>query len=696
MAEIDLNAALTRAQAAAKSKKRDLTTTRGVPAEAENVNRFVMAERAANRAAGIEAGSERELGPLDLAYNALPMTAVFGADPRMRAAAGESMFMGATSPAMAGIDTLIGYLTGDGKSFGENLEQRQAEGRARKAYAPYTSTAVEMGSAVPVGGLAAKGVQTLLSKVMPRFATSPAGGATVQAATGAAEGAGYSAATGEGDPLTSALIGGGAGGILGGLLPATGDVATDAAKREASERMFGPLNAVTGRGADRPIDIIDVISRRQELGPQATIMDLDPAFRGTARGAVTPSTIESAGPLFTAAGSRPRPVDDILMDDLDAAIIPSYGKVARAEDRAAILAGAEQQYTTALDNMRANNFTVDAVSLRRSVVDAFKEKGVKEVPPELAAVRDDILRRLDLQTGYKNPKKPGAASINADTALSLKKQLDRLIAPADPNKSVDRYARKVVIDLKNALNDQLKKDPEFAAAARIYADEFDVQNAEKFALEVFKGNYSADDFAKMYDKMSDSEKRAVARAARDEIQVKFIEKPGGAERFSRRIGPTQDAAFTQKLDTVFGTKAVDKLYEAAMRARAFGGTAKTLDEIGETAMEKSAQGVGGARQLGNLADIITVAQQAAQGRATSGATAGATRRLFLEGKKASNEAVQREMLGYLGQQGQSADEALMEMMSYLYGTKPPRIGMGTGAGIGGALATGFAAGEGPQ
>jgi hypothetical protein len=141
---------------------------------------------------------------------------------------------------------------------------------------------------------------------------------------------------------------------------------------------------------------------------------------------------------------------------------------------------------------------------------------------------------------------------------------------------------------------------------------------------------------------------------------------------------------------------VDKLYEAAMRAKAFGGTAKTLDELAATGMEKAAQGVGGARQLGNLADIITVAQQAAQGRATSGATAGATRRLFLESKKASNEAVQREMLGYLGQQGQSADEALMEMMSYLYGTKPPRIGMGTGAGIGGALATGFAAGEGPQ
>ena len=496
--------------------------------------------------------------------------------------------------------------------------------------------------------------------------------------------------------MTAALIGGGAGGILGGLLPATGDVAADAARREAAERLFDPLNTVTGRGAARPIDVFDVLARRRELGPEATIMDIDPTFRGSAAGAMNARTSAAADPLFAAAGGRARPVDDILLDDIDAAIGPSYGKVARQEDRAAIIADAEQKYTAALDNMRANNFTVDAVALRQSVVDAFKEKGVKEVPPELAAVRDEILRRLDLQTGYKNPKKPGDAFINADTALSLKKQLDRLIAPADPSKAVDRYTRKVVIDLKNALNDQLKADPQFAAAAKIYADEFDIQNAEKFATEVFKGNYSADDFAKLYDKMSDLEKQAVARAARDEIQLKFIEKPGGAERFSRRVGPTQDAAFTQKLDTIFGTKAVDKLYEAAMRARAFGGTAATLDQLSGQAAKQRAESVGAGRDFGNIADIITVAQQVAQGRGTSGATAGAVRRLFLEGKKASNAQVQRQMLDYLGQQGQSADEALMEMMAYLYGTKPPRIGMGPGAGIGGALATGFAAGEGPQ
>jgi hypothetical protein len=354
--------------------------------------------------------------------------------------------------------------------------------------------------------------------------------------------------------------------------------------------------------------------------------------------------------------------------------------------------------------MRDEGFEVDHEALRDTIESAFTRQGV--TTSSFAAARDRMLNELDGITGYRPPKynkkgelvdegDPGRP-LTVDEALALKKEFDFLISERDPSKSVPREVRAVIIDTKNALNDELKLNPKFSEAAKIYADEFDVQNAEQFALEVFRGNYSADDFAKLYGKMSDLEKQAVARAARDEIQVRFIEKPGGTERFARRVGPTQDAAFTQKLDTVFGTKAVDKLYEAAMRARAFGGTAQTLDEISAAAMEKSAQGVGGTRQLGNIADILTVAQQAAQGRATSGATAGAVRRLFVEGKKASNEAVQREMLGYLGQQGQSADEALMEMMFYLYGGKPPRIGMGTGAGIGGAAATGFAAGEGPQ
>lgn len=699
MADIDLDAALARAQASAKAKKRERETTREVPAYAQDVNRFVIAQREAKLAEA----AERPLTALDYAYSAIVPPSVT-VDPRMSAAMGESATMGLMNPAMAGIDTLIGYLTGDGQSFGENLTQRQDEARMRKAYAPYTSTAVEMGVAAPIGGMAAKGLQMGLAQVLPRFATSPVGSAAVQAATGAAEGAGYSAATGEGDPTTAALIGGGAGGILGGLLPATGDVAADAARREAAERLFDPLNTVTGRGAARPIDVFDVLARRRELGPEATIMDLDPTFRGSAAGAMNARTSAAADPLFAAAGGRARPVDDILLDDIDAAIGPSYGKVARQEDREAIIGGAQQKYDEALNEMRDEGFEVDHESLRATIESAFSKQGV--TTSSFKAARDRMLNELDNLTGYRPAKfndkgelvdegDPGRP-LTVDEALALKKEFDFLIAERDPSKSVPREVRAAIIDTKNALNDELKSSPKFADAAKIYADEFDVQNAEKFATEVFKGNYSADDFAKLYDKMSDLEKQAVARAARDEIQIRFIEKPGGAERFSRRVGPTQDAAFTQKLDTIFGTKAVDKLYEAAMRARAFGGTAATLDQLSGQAAKQRAESVGAGRDFGNIADIITVAQQVAQGRGTSGATAGAVRRLFLEGKKASNAQVQRQMLDYLGQQGQSADEALMEMMAYLYGTKPPRIGMGPGAGIGGSLATGFAAGEGPQ
>jgi hypothetical protein len=543
-----------------------------------------------------------------------------------------------------------------------------------------------------------------MAQVLPRFAASPAGGATVQAATGAAEGAGYSAATGEGDPTTAALIGGGFGGILGGLLPATGDVATDAAKREASERLFNPLTAVTGRGADRPIDVFDVLARRQELGPQATIMDLDPAFRGAAAGAINPRTVEAAGPLFTAAGSRPRPVDDILMDDLDAAIGPSYGKVARQEDRAAIIGGARQKYDEALTEMRDEGFEVDHEALRDTIESAFTRQGV--TTSSFAAARNRMLDELDGITGYRPPKynkkgelvdegDPGRP-LTVDEALALKKVFDFLISERDPSKSVPREVRAVIIDTKNALNDELKSNPKFSEAAKIYADEFDVQNAEQFASEVFKGNYSADDFAKLYDKMSVMEMEAVARAARDEIQLRFVEKPGGAEKFSRRVGPTQDAAFTKKLDTIFGSDKVEKLYEAAVRAKAFGGTATTLEQLSGATAAQTAQAGRGGVSPGVVADVVTVGQQASQGKGASGATLGSIRRLLLEGRRVSNDRVKREVLNYLGKQGTQADEAIQEIMDYLAKSGPVPINANIGAGIGGAAATGFAATQGPQ
>lgn len=698
MDDLELQIEIARANAAAKRKAK-LRTTREVPQYAQDVNRFVIQQREQAQ----EASAARPFSALDYAYQALPLPVM---DPRAKAAVGEAATLGVPSAGMAAVDALTGFLTGQGTEFGDALRARQDEARVRKAYAPYLATATELGVGAGLGAGLGRLAQGGMAMVAPNFAATPAGTFLSQGAAGALESGGYSAVTGEGDPLTSALIGGLASGAAGAAFPLTGSVAQDAARREAADRLFGPtFNAAIGREADRPIDIIDVVARRRELGPQATIADLDPLLGVMAEGAMNPRTAEAAAPLIAAAGSRTRPVADILIDDIDAAIGPSYGKVARAEDRAAIIQDAQQKYDAALNEMRDQGFSVDAATLRGTIESAFERQGV--TTSSFAAARDRMLNELDGLTGYRPPRynkkgelvdpgDPGKPDLTVDEALALKKEFDILVRPDAPAGSVPREVRAVIIDTKNALNDQLKSNSKFADAARIYADEFDIQNAEKFASEVFRGNYSADDFAKLYGKMSDLEKQAVARAARDEIQIKFFDKAGGAERFARRVGPTQDAAFTQKLDTIFGTKAVDKLYEAAMRARAFGETSRVVDDAARRTVEDAAKGVGAGRSLGNIADVLTVVQQAAQGRATSGATAGAVRRLFLEGKKANTADVQREMLGYLGSQGPAADEALMEIMSYLYGTAPPRMATGVGAAIGSSAAIGLGAAEGPQ
>ncbi len=689
--------AIARARAKA-ARAATLETTRAVPAYAQDVNRFVAGRRAEEAAALGKRAAERPMSFTDqvLADAAGMMIPGFGftTPEKTKAAIGEGMSLGLSSPVGAAVDYVSNYLTGaPSQPYGDLLAQRQDEARVRRASAPYSATGAELVSAVGVGGPLARGATSLLAKAAPSAAYSPAGQFVAQGGASALQGAAQSAATGEGDPWTTGILAGVLGGTVGAAFPLTGAAATDAAKREAADRLAGPtMSAALGRESDRPLDVFDLLARRQELGPQATVADLDPLFAVAAEGAMTPRTAAAAAPLIAATSSRTRPIADMLMDDIDAAIGPSYGKVARAEDRAAIIGGARQQYDTALADMRANGFEVDAVALRDQLESAFTKQGV--TTSSFKKARDRMIAELDGITGYREPRfnkkgklvdegDPGSPYLDVDEALALKKEFDMMVSSRDPSKSVEGEVRATVIDSKNALNDQLKQHPGFAVAAKVYADEFDVQNAEKFASEVFKGNYSADDFVKLYDKMSDLEKQAVARAARDEIQTKFLDKPGGATAFSRRVGPTQDAAFTQKLDKVFGEKAVDKLYTAAMRARAFGETSKVMDLAGKQTVLDTARGVNASSGVGSLADKFTILQQAMQGRATSGATAGAMRRLFVEGKKAANADVQRQVLGYAGKQGEDADAAIMEIMSYLYGTSAPRISSTAGGAVGG-------------
>lgn len=679
------------------------------------ISRFDIAEREKANAAA----QARPLTPYDYANvmvgSLLPgMSSVLATSgERGVSAIMDAAMLGAPQVAMAGIDTVTDFLTGGDRpipqrnpTFGENLTARQEERRLRLSAAPAASLATEMAvsglAGAGLGGLAARGMSTLF----PRAANTGLGMAASQGAAGATEGALYSLATGEGDPTTSAIIGGGLGALGGLFAPMTGAAARDSARREAANRLFGPeTNALLGRDPTAPIDPNDLLARRQELGPLATVADIDPLFGVAVRGAAGPETKQSMSNLISAASQRTRPVDEILTQDIEAAIGPSYGAVARQEDRAAILADASQKYTSAINEMEQTGFTVDANSLRDTIANGFSTRGVTTSTPE--AMRDRMTAELDRLTGYRpkrynrqgkviDPGNPGKPALTVTEALELKKEFDNMITTSDPTKSVKGQTRAAAIELKNFLNDQLKSNPTFADAARVYATEFDIDNARKFAREVFSptGEYNADDFAQLYSRMSDLEKQAVARAARDEMQTRFIEKPGGTERLARRVGPTQDAALTKKLDIVFGRAATDKLYEAALRANAFQGTADIVDNAATRAMESTARGVGGTGTIGSLADVGTVITQGGQGRFSSGATAGAVRRLLVGQRGAQNEAVQREMLSALGRQGDDADRAIMELTAYLNSVAPPRIMTGTGAGVGSAASVGISGREG--
>ena len=703
MTDLDLEIELAAAAAAAKRKAKLLETTREVPEEALKMNRFRAAENARKQ----EEAANRPLSTFDFAsqsalYSAIPgLGAILSSDPRTSGAVGEGALMGVRPVAQSALDTALGFVTGDSKSFGQNLAEEQAVSQTRKAYAPYAATGAEVASSVLTGVGLGKLAQYGLTKLLPKFASTALGSGTSQAIAGATQGAGQAAATGEGDPTMSAALGGGLGMLGGMVFPLTGKAAVDAAKREASETLFGgPLNAGLGREATNPVDILDATAQLRALGPNATIADLNPILSAISAGAINPRTAKASAPLI-ANTVVARDTGAILMDDLDAAIGPSYGKVARAEDRQAVIEGARTDYDTALAEMRKNGFAVNVADLRDEIRGGFGGS--------LAAksARADFLAELDNFTGYRPPTynkagkmtnagTPGKADLSVDEALELKQAFDDRIANAAPDKAIPKGIRADAIEVKNALNSQLTANPKFKAATKIYADEFAVDNANKLAVEVFQGKHSANDFAKLFAKMSDMEKQAVARAARDEIQTRFLEKSGGAAKFSRQIGPTLDAAFTQKLDTIFGSAAVDKLYDAAMRYKAFSGTEKAVDAARMKMSDDYAKGVGASRPLANAADVSTVAGQGVMGRLFSGATQGALRRLAVEARKAGTVQTQNQMLGYAAKQGPEAEEALVEIMRYLYGTAPPRIATGGGAAAAGAATSMFNAAQGPQ
>jgi hypothetical protein len=700
---LDMSIALAAAAAAAKRKAKLLETTQEVPEEGLKMNRFRAAENKRKQ----EEAAKRPLSGFDLASQAMLNVMLPGGanpiatDPLTAGATMEGATMGIRPFVQSALDTALGFVTGGGQSFGQNLAEEQAVSQQRKAYAPYTATGAEVASSVATGLGLGKAAQYALGKLAPNFATTALGSGVSQGVAGAGQGAGQTAMTGEGDPALSAFLGGGLGMAGGMLFPLTGQAAVDAAKREASETLFGgPLNAGLGREATNPVDILDATAQLRALGPNATIADLNPILSAISAGAINPRTAKASAPLI-ANTVVARDTGAILMDDLDAAIGPSYGKVARAEDRQAVIEGARTDYTTALADMRTKGFTVNVADLRDEIRGGFGGS--------LAAksARADFLAELNNFTGYRAPKynkagkmidpgNPGKADLTVDEALELKKAFDGRITNAAPDKAIPKEIRADAIAIKNALNNQLTADPKFAAATKIYADEFAVDNANKLAVEVFQGKHSADDFAKLYAKMSDMEKQAVARAARDEIQIKFLDKSGGAVKFTRQIGPTLDAAFTQKLDTIFGSAAVDKLYDAAIRYKAFSGTEKAVDAARMKMSDDYAKGVGSSRLLANSADVTTVAGQGMMGRLFSGATQGALRRLAVEGKKAGTVQTQNQMLGYAAKQGPEAEDALIEIMRYLYGTAPPRITTGGGAATAGAATSMFNAAQGPR
>lgn len=612
--------------------------------------------------------------------------------------------LGMSSPVIAGATSMM-----TGQPYSTALQERQDAARNMKAGAPYTSLATEVATSLVPSELIGRGAAKLSGKLLGDVADKPVSKFLTQGSAASAQGAGYSAGTGEGDPWSSGILAGLLGGAGGIFAPMSKAAKEESMGRQSADLLFGSeTNAALGRGPGTGAPNLttgELQNARSVLGPDATIADLNPILSAKVGSTITQDTLSSAAPLRAVTLERDIPA--MLGQEIDAAVGSAFGSVAGKEARDAAFAQAGQAYEAAKSTMRSDGFAVDADFLRTQLQAAFIRDGIKPTS-SFASARDKMLSELDLMTGKVPAKydskgklistgKAGKPELSVDEALALKKEFDMLISQTAPDKSVPKEVRAAVIEAKNTLNDQLRAHPEFDKAATMFSDEIDVINAEEFAKQVFSSNTSAADLAKMYAKMSDMEKAAVGRGARDVMQAKFLDKPGGEASLTKRLSSSRvDKATLDKMETVFGPDVVDKLQLAADKAAAYTKTASNVESGVVSASKAEARGVGSTDGIGNAADTATIVSQGAQNRWSGGALAGAARRQFVERQKAQWADVQRKTLEMAGATGSAADANIEALMGYLANAGKALPASGAGAAAGMPAAVTYGAFSGPQ
>jgi len=369
-----------------------------------------------------------------------------------------------------------------------------------------------------------------------------------------------------GGSINDAIVSGGIGGGVAGMLPIVG----------AGAR--GALNAVTGRTvpkaarnlgralADDGIAPADINARLAAMGPDAMVMDLGPNLQRQA-GAV--ASVPGAGQktVREAVAGRAKGAPGRVQADVAATVGsgPELGTL-REQVVAAQKAAADPLYAKVRDI---------PVQVPSSFLSIFKRPVVRD------ALRSAV--RMAANDGYRFPETGNVLTVGL--VDYMKRALDDVASSAAKagNKNLARQAKDIA---KMLVAETDKAVPEYAQARQAFAGPAQVLDAMDMGEAVFTKEMTPGQIKQTLQGMSASERDGFIQAARSSIEAQM----GNAVNEALALRNMFKRGYNeQKLRVLLGNDVADDLLKRIDREATFGQTANVVSGNSETAARQAAQ-----------------------------------------------------------------------------------------------------------
>lgn len=431
---------------------------------------------------------------------------------------------------LGGADEIVSAFTNDIDETRAN--RKEARETAPESYTMGQIAGSTVASAIPIGGAISA------TRGQPLWKQMGAGGLTgmgLAATQGFLEGeGGFLNRMGNAWNPRNLAVGFGVGGLSPVVAKLLGhSVSTPRNPNEAFRKLgySKPVARTVGDTYAMESEFKDVGKYLDELGPEATLADAGPAFKGAAGG----------------LAATPGPQSPALYNALEARGAEAVNRVTKAIDD---VLGPRMNMTNARESLRAAQ-SAEA----KQAYDAFNATSVP-ITPELR----DMLTMAERVGALKKAREVAVArgfDFNPETYLDpatkeISGEAVDLISRSlrDASKKAWKDGEGALGEALGTLNDRfLDRVPELKQIRTKYASQMDIREAAEAGGDLLNSRVSADEFMATWDKMSDAEKAAFRASARDAIEQKMATSPYEASAGIRILGPR---AVTDKIEIAFG------------------------------------------------------------------------------------------------------------------------------------------------